>query len=131
VLRGSVSCRWCASWRSINLRTPAEARSPRRLQPLRDSGNNPKGLFRSRSRSRLRCRYRAGGHQHRLYPTRRGLTRNPTGRLLPHASVSGSVSPSESKTKRSRMRFEPALELDPDPGARGSGGIRYPKWSPS
>jgi hypothetical protein len=76
MLCGSVSCRWCVSWRSINLRTPAEARSPRRLQPLRccfrfpresgvrfatpgyplkslrDRGNKPKGLFRSRSRYR-------------------------------------------------------------------------------
>ena len=32
-----------------------------------------------RSRSRLRSRYRERSHRHPLYPTRRGLTRNPTG----------------------------------------------------
>jgi hypothetical protein len=45
-----------------------------------------------------------------VYPTRRGLTRNPTVRSSPHASVSGSVSGSESKTKRS-------IGIDPDPEA--------------
>jgi hypothetical protein len=130
-LRGSDSCRWCPWWGNINLRTSAEVRSARMLQPLqgcfrfpsepgvrfatpgyllrslRDRGGRPKGLHRNRSRFRLRSRYRERSHRHPLYPTRRGLTRNPTGRSFPHASVSGSVSGSESKTKRS-------IGIDPD-----------------
>ncbi len=46
-----------------------------------------------------------------VYPTRRGLTRNPTGRSYPHASVSASVSGSESKTKRS-IGIDPGPEAD-------------------
>ena len=70
-------------------------RDPYLLKTLGDRRNRPKGLHRDRSRSR------AGSRPHHLYPTRRGLTRNPTGRPLPQASVSGSVSASGSKPFRS------------------------------
>jgi hypothetical protein len=76
-------------------------RDPYLLKTLGDRRNRPKGLHRNRSRSRLRSRSRAGIRPHHLYPTRRGLTRNPTGRPLPQASVSGSVSASGSKPFRS------------------------------
>ena len=112
-----VSCRWCASCGISSFEplarcgarecfnpsgvvpfsygNPGCASRPHLLKTLGDRRNRPKGLHRDRSRSR------AGSRPHHLYPTRRGLTRNPTGRPLPQASVSGSVSASGSKPFRS------------------------------
>jgi len=61
----------------------------------------------------LSFRYREGSHRHPLCPPRHELTRNPTGRSLPYALVSGSgsVSASESKTKRS-IGIDPYPEAD-------------------